>query len=300
MRLKLIQRSELDEEKWNALVNRTKNASFFSYSWYLEALAENWCVLVDESYKTGLALPYTIRTGQRILYTPIFVSYMELLGEKDLIDPEELKSHILTGFKLIEIEFKEPILGSENDEFVCQLVDGANKRKPQVQRMLNKARKFELEVRSSDNWENILEIIKSQLRHKFSGMSDASMDRLEKTYRAAAEKGILRAFEIHKNDVCQGGIICFENDDHIFYSKGAAIDDARNNGGMYAAIDAAINEAVKKDKWFDFGGSRVEGVRKFNRNFGGNDFKYFSYRIDNGPFWFRILRGVKNKWFKKS
>jgi hypothetical protein len=300
MRLKIIQRDALNEEKWNALVNRTENASFFSNSWYLDALAENWCVLVDDSYKTGVALPYTLRMGQRILYTPIFVSYMELLGEKSMMNLDELRTQILAEFKVIEIEFKEPVLGAEEEKFICQVLGKSNNRKPQVQRMLNKARKNDLTIHLSDNWRGILEVIKIQLKHKFSGMSDASMERLEKTYLAAAQIGTLRAFEIRKGEICQGGIICFENKDHVFYSKGAALEDARDNGGLYAAIDAAITTAFESDKWFDFGGSRVAGVRKFNRNFGGTDFEYFSYRIDNGPFWFRTLRGIKNKWFKKS
>ena len=300
MKLKLIQREGLNVAKWNELVARTSDAAFFSYSWCLDSIAENWCVLVDEKYSAGIALPYTKRLSKHILYSPIFVSYMELLGDKKEINHVELSEKILSEFKLIEVEFKEPILGNVHDLFVCQITNGSTKRKSQVNRMLNKANRFDLEVRTSTKWQPIFEIIKSELIHKFTGMNEVSMSRLEEMYRTADKDGKLKVFEITKDNVCQGGVICFVNKHRLYYSKGATLETTRNQGGMYLAIDAAISHAMENQLLFDFGGSRVEGVRRFNHNFGGSDLEYFSYRIDNGPLWFKWIRAIKNKWFKKS
>ncbi|MFT5861097.1 MAG: hypothetical protein ACI865_003216 [Flavobacteriaceae bacterium] len=300
MKLNLIQRERLDGARWNELVARTSDAAFFSYTWYLDAIAENWCVLVDENYSVGIALPFTKRLSQKILYTPIFVSYMELLGNKDLINFSELEEQIRSIFKLIEIEFKEPLLGNDNESFICQVTDGSTKRKSQVNRMLNKANRFELKVRPTSNWQSVFDIIKSELINKFTGMSTVSMGRLEEMYREAEKDGKLCAFEVTKDEICQGGVICFVHQGQLYYSKGATLELARDNGGMYLAMDAAIANAMEDKRLFDFGGSRVEGVRRFNHNFGGSDLEYFSYRIDNGPLWFKWIRAIKNKWFKKS
>ncbi len=300
MNLKIIHREDLNVEKWDELVARSMNAAFFSYSWCLDSIAENWCVITNDSYSIGLALPYTERMRQRILYTPIFVSYLELLGNKSALNYEELKKIIFSSFKLIEVEFKEPILGDDFDTFVCQFFDGTGKRKPQVNRMLNKSKRFELTVRQTSNWKSIFKIIQSELNNKFSGMSDVSLARLSEMFETADQHDFLRAFEVIRDDKCQGGIICFQDEKQVFYSKGAVMEETRDNGGMYLAIDSAISNGQKDDLYFDFGGSRVEGVRRFNQNFGGQDFEYFSYRINNGPFWLNWMRIIKSRWFKKS
>ncbi len=298
MNVKIVERADLDVQKWDELVVRTENAAFFSCSFYLDAVAENWCALVDEDYRVGIALPYTIRAKQRILYTPIFISYVEVLGD---FDPTmNLKQHIISHFKTIEIEIKQPILGTPQAVFTTQFLQDSPSRKGQVNRMLNKAKRFELEIFESTNWEPVFAFIDSELAGKFSGMTPISLERLKIAYRSAAHKKMIRVFEIRKEEKLLGGIICLESKDQLLYSKGAALESAKENGGMYAAIDAAIQCSVLANIQFDFGGSRVEGVRRFNTSFGGTDVDYFAYRIDNSPRWFRGLREIKKRWFKKS
>lgn len=298
MNLKIVERADLDVQKWDELVAREENATLFSISFYLDAVAENWCVLVDEDYKAGIALPYTIRAKQRILYTPIFVSYLEILGD---FEPSlDLKKFIFAEFKTIEIELKQPILGTPQSIFTTQFLLDSSARKGQVNRMLNKAKRFELEIVESTNWKPVFEFIESELGGKFSGMTPVSLNRLKIAYASAEQQKMLRVFEIKKGEQRLGGIICLESTNQLLYSKGASMEDAKENGGMYAAIDAAIQRSSTTKKQFDFGGSRVEGVRRFNTSFGGTDLEYFAYRIDRSPRWFQFLRAIKHRWFKKS
>lgn len=297
MQLKIIERNNLDLQKWDALVNQSSTTAVFSYSFYLDAVAENWCALVDENYTVGLALPYTVRARRKILYTPIFVSYLELMGE---IDNKAVQTIILENFKTIEIEFRNPILGTPQDVFVTQLLNPKNKRKGQVNRMLNKAKRANLEVISANSWASVFDIVRSELNGKFSGMTDVSLQRLRDAYESASQQDRLKVFEVQQSRECVGGIICIESNGQLFYSKGACTEEARENGGMYAAIDAAIAHANENKLQFDFGGSRVEGVRRFNQAFGGEDLEYASYRIDRSPRWFRWVRKLKKRWGKKS
>lgn len=299
MNLKIIERKDLDVQKWDSLVDRTADVAMFSYSFYLDSVAENWCVLVDDHYTVGVALPYTIRAKQRILYTPIFVSYLEVIGSID--SSVHLKEIILEKFKTVEIEFKHAILGTPAHEvFVTQILNRDLKRKGQVNRMLNKAKRAELEIIQTEEWKAVFEILSSELKGKFSGMTDTSLARLENAYSSAHQRNLLKTFEIRKDNVSVGGVICIENSEQLLYSKGACEAQSRDEGGMYAAIDAAISYANEHNLKFDFGGSRVEGVRRFNLAFGGEDHEYCSYRIDKSPLWFRALRSLKKRYGKKS
>ncbi|MFK7787394.1 MAG: hypothetical protein AB8B56_19880 [Crocinitomicaceae bacterium] len=297
MNVQLIERNELDVQRWDELVERTKDASLFSHSFYLDAVAENWCVLVDDDYSVGLALPYSIRARRKILYTPIFVSYLEVLGSKETQLFEDI---IRKKFKTIEIEFKQEVLGEATDVFVTQFLNPEKKRKGQVNRMLNKSKRAGYEIRQTENWVTVFDMLYGQLNGKFSGMTDTSLTRLKNAYAKANDKVLLRTFEILEGGTSQGGIICLEKNGSLLYSKGACPNEVRDQGGMYAVIDAAIHYANEKKLSFDFGGSRVEGVRRFNHAFGGEDLEYFSYRIDRSPRWFRWVRRMKKRWGKKS
>ncbi len=298
MKFQLVERKDLNTQKWDELVGRSPDAAVFSYSFYLDAVAENWCVLVDDDYKIGLALPYTVRAKRKILYTPIFVSYLEVLGSLETSLP--LKELILEKFKTIEIEFKDAILGSPQEVFVTQFLNAGSKRKGQVNRMLNKSKRAELEIISTQEWEGVFSVLSSELTGKFSGMTEFSLSKLKNAFASAQELNLLRTFEVRKEQECMGGVICIEKNGYLLYSKGASRSEVRDDGAMYAAIDAAITYAQERNLKFDFGGSRVQGVRRFNHAFGGEDFEYCSYRIDKSPRWFKWVRRLKKRWGKKS
>ncbi|MFN5909909.1 MAG: hypothetical protein ACK45H_01115, partial [Bacteroidota bacterium] len=101
--MKIIERADLNTYKWDALVERS-GGTVFSCSFYLDAVAENWCVLVDDSYTMGMALPYTVRAGQRMLCTPVFVRYLEWFGT----EYAELSNLLKKYFKRADICVRTP------------------------------------------------------------------------------------------------------------------------------------------------------------------------------------------------
>lgn len=293
--MKILSRENIDIHKWDNLVAKTENASVFSTSWYLDATAENWCVLVNDNYSSGIALPFSIRLGVKLLYTPIFVRYIEWLG--DDADFEIAKKMILDEFKNVSISMKQPILGSNTDEFVFQNIELSAERNlgSQAKRSLKKALKNELVVNSSSDYKNIEKVVTEELVGKYQGIDDVSIQALKKLFVAGKSNNSMKVFELGE----EGGIVCLENDSSVLYLKGTVSKGLKDVGGMYICIDEAIKYAKSKNKTFDFGGSRIEGVKRFNHNLGGVDLKYYNYTIDNAPIWFKLARRIRNKWSKK-
>jgi hypothetical protein len=296
--VRIIERSNIDLEKWDKLVEASAGSSVFSCSWYLDAVAENWCVIVDETYSMGMALPYSKRMGVEILYTPIFLRYVEWFGSK--ADWFKAGHLIRERFRIIELSIKEPMLGEGYEEFVYQRTQKSEERKvgSQAKRSLQKAVKSSLSIEENAGYDLIFNSICSELKSKIQGIDDVSVSRLEELIKNAWEKGVLRSFHV-VNDEVEGGILCIENKSSLLYLKGAVDEQTKKNGGMYLAMDSAINYSRENGLDFDFGGSRVEGVKKFNHNLGGQDTVYYAYVINNGPGWFNFARRLKNRWSKK-
>ena len=293
--MKIIERSYIDIGRWNHLVTTTENASVFSYSWYLDATAENWCALVNDDYTKGIALPYSVRLGVKTLYTPIFVRYIEWLGSE--IDTSIINDAIKNHFSNIEVSIKQPLLGDRFKSFFYQTIPSNIDREfgSQAKRSLKKAINNDIEVEKSKDYSGVESIIVSELVGKYNGIDEVSVKALSKLFEAAKIEQRISIYEIKGH----GGIVCITDEGTNLYLKGTVSSACKLVGGMYACLDYAINETIIDDKTFDFGGSRIDGVKHFNHNLGGKDVIYFEYTFDNGPIWFKLARIINNKWSKK-
>jgi hypothetical protein len=286
--MKIVERKDLDVVKWDALVQSLPSNSFFSFSWYMDAVAENWCVLVDDDYQNGIALPYTIRAGQEVLYAPIFGRYAEVFGS--------IGEHVMLikeRFKIIEFASKHSVFDDSPDK-VHQVVDSNNQWKlgSQAKRSLKKAEKMCYEVSVDEDVDGVYETICSELSGKHSGVTALTLKNLKQLFVNAKSEGRIKVFHLN-GESHLGGIVCFESDSQLLYVKGSVTDSAKRNGGMYLLMKTAILYAKDNELKFDFGGSNAEGVRKFNKNLGGVDVPYYLHVENSGPFWFKMARRIK-------
>lgn len=291
--MKIVERADINTSKWDHLVDSTATSTFFSYAWYLDAVAENWCAIIGEDYSYGIALPYSRRLGVETLYTPIFCRYIEWLGSAQ--HDEKIKELILERFKSIDISIRTAVLGEKYETYVFQEIQPGKRVSigSQAKRMLGKAKKSELSIQIDDEYTPVLKIIQRELSGKIKGMDAASLPALEKLMKAGKENGVIKVY--HN---VEGGIVCFQNDKGFLYLKGTVSEELKKKGGMYLALNSAIEKAEQNSVIFDFGGSRVKGVRQFNLNLGGNDVEYCHYTIDRSPIWFKFARRLKRKWKK--
>lgn len=289
--MKFAERSEIDIERWNALVAKEQHVLLFSYSWYLDAVAENWCILVDDNYTKGIALPYTKRMGVEILYVPIFSRSSQFIGTYTNNDVALIKQR----FRAIELATTTNMFNSQTTR-VHQTITNFEHRKlsSQAKRSLKKAVNSGVSVTDNDSFAGIMTAIEQELQGKFKGVDAERISGLKKLFQSAQKEGCLKVFEVSDGEET-GGIVCLVDESQILYLKGACPDSLKKKGGMYFALNVAIEFAQKNGLKFDFGGSNVKGVQRFNKNLGGVDQPYFFYESNKAPVWFRLARKFKNR-----
>ncbi len=298
--MRFIQREHIDCTKWDALVKSDSTVSVFSLSTYLDAVAENWCVFTDEEYTKGIALPFTFRLGVKTCYTAVFLRYVEWIGEQT-IQFDKLISILQAEFSAGQLCIKQDVLGYKREEFVFQHLPVLSERtiNSQVKRMLSKAVKKQFHLEEVDTIHAIQAIISEELPQKIASINDTSLSVLEKLTSELKNENRIRIVAIKDESIIVGGLYLVDFNDTVLYLKGAFTKDAKDAGAMYFAMNEAIKQAQAAGKKFDFGGSRVEGVRRFNVNLGGHDQVYFSYEWNNAPFWFKLLKKAKQAWKRK-
>lgn len=298
--MKFIHRLELDKKAWDALVTFNR-VDVFSYSWYLDACAIDWCVLVDDNFENGIALPYNTKLGIKSIYPPMFSRNLDFLG-KDLSFRAKALQAIMKAFPAGHLQLLEPVKESVVDDGagrVFQQITGNFELNKQATRMLQKSKRAGLEVRKTTDWRAVLEIIRTELSEKISEFNAENLERLRQLMVSLEKENRLFCLGIFREDKLEGGMVFMETEEKRVYLKGAAHESARNAGGMYLSMEKAIGDTISDNRIFDFGGSGVEGVRRFNRNLGGSDRHYYIYTWNHAPRWFNLIKLIYQKWKKK-
>ncbi len=298
--MKFIEREHIDVERWDALVQSSKDSSVFSLSFYLDSVAENWCIFVEEDYSRGIALPYVRRLGFKLCYTPNFVRYLEWFGlpmdnQRFMV---QMKEHFSSG----RLQTKHKIRVRKLNRRVYQHIDVnvVPEQSSQAKRMLNKFQRSEVSLSWEDDIAVVMKFIRTELPLKVLSLDKRSLDCLERLAYALKEQNLLKMIIVSQDERKLGGLFVIYFNGTMLYLKGAVERDAKDMGAMYGAMQLAIDTARQEQMNFDFGGSNAEGVKRFNYNLGGDDQKYYVIHWDLTPDWFRWLMKIRNAWKRKQ
>ncbi|MDR0368513.1 MAG: hypothetical protein LBH82_05165, partial [Bacteroidales bacterium] len=82
MKINLLQRKEIDVEKWNAcIVANWETSSVAGMSWYLDKSCDDWNAVIIDDYRTVIPLPYRKKWGIKYVYPPFFASRTGVFGQ---------------------------------------------------------------------------------------------------------------------------------------------------------------------------------------------------------------------------
>jgi len=295
--MKFIESTHIDKEIWGEL---TKNDAihFFSDLNYLDAVAENWGVYVKGNYEAILVIPYRVKFGVKWAYLPLFYRSSEWIGNWTEEEKQEVKSQLLKDFRGGNIAFEESTV--ESTDFFYQVIlpnqEYQNDYNKLASRMLKKAEHSELKHTSELHLDTFVKLIAKELKAKVGVWDEEGISVFKNLVENYAKDDKLKFYGTILHGELVGGIATLVSNNRILYLKGTATIEAKKMGAMYMVMDAAINDAMQKKYTFDFGGSRVDGVARFNYNLGGTDVHYQNMIWDNFPFWFRLIKRLKNRW----
>lgn len=292
---------DIDFKKWDTLVNETDHCSVFNTSHYLNATCPNWHAFLDDSYTYAFPVGVTTKLGVKNIYPPFFHRYSEIIGDESKVDIDNLTSTMKEEFPAGIFHSKKNIFKSlTSKEFIYQELNKPDyKLKSQAKRMIKKFSDSGMSIEIDNNRSTeVLSLVKKELSKKMDLYSSYSAMALDKLIVNLPNCISLKTIVLIDGKDLVGGLMALEYRETILFLKGTTTETAKENGGMYALMDHLINLSFEENKTFDFGGSRIEGVRFFNTRFNATDKTYFCYHWDNSPAWYKFLKRI-DKWRKK-
>ncbi|MEX1003506.1 MAG: GNAT family N-acetyltransferase [Crocinitomicaceae bacterium] len=291
--MKLLRRNEIDPEKWDQKIGASPIENIFCYSWYLDAVAENWSAIVSENYNTILPLPFTHKLGIDQLYQPPFTRELDIFGN-DFIW-EDVIPLLTQHFKALQFRNREQGILGEGEERKHQWIPlnpDEIKYSTNAKRLIKKAAK-QFNVQEGQQAEQLIELFKENVWSKVKMVSTEDLTKLTGLMQKAISNGRGELLKVNENGNLIAAAFFLKDKKRITYLKGAATEEGKKSGAMYGIIDAAIKRYMDNYEMLDFGGSDVENVAIFYKKFGAHDRTYYNYTLDHLPLWYKTLKKIK-------
>ncbi len=301
--IKFVENKNINKKKWDDCVNNSSNPSVFVYSWYLDVVCKNWSALILNDYEA--VFPIVSKTKYKIhyLYQPFFTRYFGVFSSSKISSKvlTEFMQAIPEKFKYIEFCFQEGITtlkGFESKEKKFQLLDLGPKHdvlykeySDNAKRNIKKAVKAGLKIRPDIAPEKIVQLFKSTKGDELEVFGADDYKTLIKLMNTCNDLKKGQSIAIYDGDkLCAAAFFMFSNNRFTFLKSGVT-DDGKAKGAMHLLFDYFIQNNSGKKYQLDFGGSSVENVARFYKNFGAKDCVYLQVKKNNLP---KLIKWVKS------
>lgn len=295
-----IQRSEIDDARWNDLIRSSPDFRHYYLSYFLDAATDSWAALIKNDYEWVWPLPKK--------HFPIPQVVQPLLAQQlgpfppSRIAQEELKEtwsklkmkHWRLNVKMHQKLFTDIESTSHvNIELNLGLpyADIGKQYNRNAVSNLKKAINSSVIISKSNEFEKqLLEIFRKGKGRQLGELDDAFYSRVESIYSAFQVRDEAFTWLAKIDNEIVAGAMVFNTRGRLLLFFTAANDASRLNGAMHAILDTIIKENAEKSEVLDFEGSDDPNLAFFYKSFGGNEQIYLqcstNWRI---PFLNRLL-----------
>ena len=81
MKIYYLHHKDIDKKKWDACRDKAANSLIYPYSFYLDAMSENWDALVADDYEKVMPLAWKKKYSIFYLYQPRFTASLGVFGD---------------------------------------------------------------------------------------------------------------------------------------------------------------------------------------------------------------------------
>jgi hypothetical protein len=314
--IRYLERKDIDENKWNACIEKAFNGNLYGYSWFLDIVGPDWDALVENDYERVFPLVYRKKFGIYYIYQPFFTQQLGLYSTTKL-NSGELRlfiNAIPKKFKRIEVNLNTLNKIEEKDfslipqlNHELDLINNYEKIKQayseNLSRNIKKAEKAGLSVSKSIKPDDIITLFRENRGKDIGHLKEKDYLRIKRIAYTAMYKGLANIQGVYdeQNQLVAGAFFILSNSKAIFLFSGLS-EEGRKAGAMPFLIDQFIRAHAGQHLTLDFDGSNNPDLARFYKSFGSKECKYQRLEINRLPFALkasaRLYRVIKNSKFK--
>lgn len=279
--IRLVERSTLNEEKYNKCIVASEWSFTYAHTWYLDLISD-WSCLVLNDYEVVMPLPWKSKWGIKYITQPYFCQQLGIFSPKT-IDNHIKKSFLSAiprafikvafgvNFRVDSYKFLEKtnyILSLDSDYQSIK----KNYRKDR-KKAIRKAERFHLIYKDFDNRLELMRLYKKAFGDIYNSSEMYLVIERIINYCLTNQRGFIRNI-IYDNHLVASGFFLI-NEGRIHYMFAAPSEEGKKKGAMTFLIDSVIKQYSESDMVFDFEGSSLPNVASFYKSFGSERTSYF-------------------------
>jgi lipid II:glycine glycyltransferase (peptidoglycan interpeptide bridge formation enzyme) len=265
---------------------------------YYGPLFDQWCALVLNDYDGVLLVPYKKWGPWTWSFTPLFYRASYWLGNWTPSEKKEALQLLQKSFDFGSLNIGSVADSTESriHQVILPHQEASESYNKLTQRMIRKAQQQDIQLVHELDIDRFVAFLHHELHQKVDGINQDSMQVFTRLLHSLQQQGRLRFEGASMGGVLVAGILIVEGQGRHLYLKGTATQDTKKLGVYYWLMHRAITKAQTQGAIFDFGGSSIEGVAQFNRNFGAEDAEYGHFSWGKQPRLFTWIKRLRATW----
>ena len=298
--IRYIKRQDLDVLKWDACIDNATNGLIYAYSFYLDAMCDNWDALVMGDYEAVMPLPWRKKWGIKYVYQPFLVAQLGLFGTT--LTKEKLDAFIHAvpmKFRYIDymLNHKNVFMKNMPDiytrkNFVIDLdktYDNLYKNfRQNIKRNIKKSVLNDCQIIKDFNIEPTIKLVKQQGVIKATEKDFNRFGNLFK-YLESSKKAINYTVITASGEVLSSAAFLFSHD-RAYYILAGNHPNSKTVGASHALINAFIKDHSDQKLKLDFEGSSISSLAFYYNSFGATEEDYAALKINRLPLLLRWLK----------
>ncbi len=298
MRIRHLKHNQIDKQLWDKTLLGSKNYFITAESWFLDVTSPYWEALVSDDYKYIMPLTVKKKFGIKYIIQP------EMTQQLGVFSHKEITTEIVNLF-IKKIPYSSYSINLNEGNFTPKsiilpnyilnlnqnLSDIENDFSKNTKRNIQKSQKLAIKIDNNVSIDEFLEFF-FITETNFSKPNKNSLQKLIKKGVGLGKIGIIGV----RNEQLEliASLAYLKQNKRLIYWLPISNKEGKEQSAMFGIIYEIIKELSNQEIILDFEGSKIEGIARFYKGFGGVKKPY--YLIEkNRPKWLINLLKRNNK-----
>jgi hypothetical protein len=290
-----LRHKEIDKKKWDACIDNAANGLIYPYSFYLDAMSENWDALVADDYENVMPLTWKKKYSILYLYQPRFTASLGVFGDNISAQTVNLfLENIPRKFKYWDFYLNKSNLFSvhefpmyERYNYILPLTENYETIKKRYatshQRNIKRSVQYGNTAKTGIQIEEIIELSRLQSRN-FAKIQDEDFSNFKLLFKFLKEKNQAATYGVYsaQHKLVASCVFLFSHG-RAYYILVGNDPDGKTSGASHLLIDTFIKDYAASGMVLDFEGSNIASLAFFYKNFGAQLEKYPGIKMNKLP-----------------
>ncbi len=304
--IRFLQRHEIDDSKWNQLIEDSPNGLIYAKTFYLDHMAKHWDALILGDYEVIMPLTWNKKFGFYYLFQPPFTRMLGVFQKDSQPFPVmEFLSAVPAKFRYWDIDLNETnTLSSQPIGMIKEILRknhflNLNKKHTELslhynrlaKRMQRNALNNQFEIVRNVFPEEIISLYEKYYGGNHPNITWTNYQQLSLCMNIAFKNGqAITYLAKWPNGETAAFYLLLIDKNYVYSLMGGSTMSGKKAGAFYLLTDTVIKDHAESNRILRFEGSDIPGIALFNASFGSTLIRYPHIKMNNLPFPIKYLK----------